>query len=173
MIRRTVRRARRRAAGFSLTEVVISSMLLLVMAVSVLPVFTKAAAGNELGRQYTDLSNLARSRAEELMQLPFDAKALTITSGTELVADEQYSAISKKWIAGTALADGDRALWVRRTTIRQYGITNLDALDTPLAAGTPAEGVHVKEILVEVRGAATGSLLGSSKSLTVRILKSL
>jgi hypothetical protein len=144
-----------------------------MMAVSVLPVLTKATRSNELGREYTDLSNLARSRAEELMQLPFNSPALTVTSGTELVSDEQYSAFSKKWVSGTQLTAGDRALWTRRTTIRQYGISNLDSLDTPLVAGTPEEGVHVKEILVEVRGAATGSLVGPSKSLTIRMLKSL
>lgn len=170
---RTARTLRRGAAGFSLIEVVISSLMLLMMAASVLPVFTKAAASNELGRQYSDLANIARSRAEELMQLPFDAKALTITSGTELVADERYSAISNRWLSSSQVADGDRILWMRRTTVRQYGIANLENLDTPLPAGTPEEGVHVKEILVEVRGAVPGSLIGPSRSLTIRMLKSL
>lgn len=173
MNRRTVRRLRRGEAGFSLTEVVISSVILLTIAVSVLPVFTKAAASNETGREYTELSNLARSRAEELMQLPFNATQLTITAGTELVAEEQYSALTGRWVSGTTLATGDRALWLRRTTIRQYGISNVETLDKPLSAGTPSEGIHVKEILVEVRGVGSGNVFGPAKNLTVRMLKSL
>lgn len=174
MNRRTVRRPRRGEAGFSLTEVVIASVMLMTMAISVLPVFTKATASNETGREYTEISNLARSRAEELMQLPFNASQLTITSGTQLVAEEQYSSLNRRWISGgTTLSAGDRALYLRRTTIRQYGITNVETLDQPLAAGTPAEGIHVKEILVEVRGMAGSSVFGPSKSLSVRMLKSL
>jgi type II secretory pathway pseudopilin PulG len=159
-------------AGFSFIEVVISGLLLLVIAVSVLPLFTEAAASNELGRESTQVANLARSRAEELLQLPFNAPQLTVTSGTELATDEYYSALNKRWLAGTrAEATGDRALWLRHTTIRQYSVTNLARLDSPLPAGTPPAGIHIKEILVEVRGATVGTLFGPSKNLTVRMLK--
>jgi len=166
------RPARRAEAGFSFIEVVIAGLLLLMIAVSVLPMFTEAAASNETGREYTEVSNLARSHAEELMQLPFNSAPLTITAGTSLVTDEYYSVLNKRWMAGTTPGSGDRALWLRRTTIRQYSVTNLDTLDNPLPAGTPATGIHVKEIQVEVHQGSTASLFGPAKSLTVRMLKS-
>jgi type II secretory pathway pseudopilin PulG len=167
------RQVRRSEAGFSFIEVVIAGLLMLMIAISVLPMFTEAAASNETGREYTQVSNLARSRAEELMQLPFNSAPLTVSAGTSLVTDEYYSVLNKRWMPGTTPSTaGDRALWLRRTTIRQFAVTNLDLLDNPLPAGTPPEGVHVKEIQVEIRGATVGSLFGPSKSLTVRMLKS-
>lgn len=165
------RRGRRGEAGFSFLEVVIASLLLLMIAVAVLPMFTEAASSNESGREYTDVSNFARSRAEELMQLNFDAEPLTITTGTERLHEEYYSAGFQKWLAGTTPASGDRALWLRRTRIHQYEATDRD-LTTPLPAGTDSLRIHVKEILVEVRGASAGSLFGPAKHITVRTLKS-
>ncbi len=174
MRRRIMRRrpARRAEAGFSFLEVVVASLLLLMIAVSVLPMFTEAAASNETGREYTEVSNLARSHAEELMQLPFNSAPLTIAAGTSLVTDDYWSVLNKRWMTGTTPASGDRALWLRRTTIRQFAVTNLDTLDSPLPAGTPVTGIHVKEIQVEVHQASAVSLFGPSKSLTVRMLKS-
>lgn len=160
-------------AGFSFIEVVIAGLLMLMIAISVLPLFTEAAASNETGREISEVSNMARSRAEELMQLPFNATALTITSGNKLETFEHYSKLNKRWMTGTTpTTAGDVALWLRTTTIRQYAVTDLDRLANPLPAGTPPEGIHVKEIQVEVRGATVGSLFGPSKSITVRMLKS-
>ena len=163
-------RSRRGEAGFSFIEVVIASLLLLMIAVAVLPMFTEAAASNESGREYTDVANFARSRAEEFTQLPFNAEPVTITSGTERLHEEHYSATSKKWKAGTTVATGDRAVWLRRTRIRQFEATDR-SLTTPLPAGTDALRIHVKEIQVEVRGASAGSLFGPAKSITVRTIK--
>ena len=174
MNRRNLRKrpVRRGEAGFSFIEVVIAGLLMLMIAISVLPLFTEAASSNETGREYTQVSNLARSHAEELMQLPFNSTPLTITTGTSLITDEYYSKLNKRWMPGTTPVSGDTAMWLRRTTIRQFGVTNLDTLDSPLPAGTPPEGVHVKEVQVEIRGATVGSLFGPSKNITVRMLKS-
>ena len=165
------RRRHRRAAGFSFIEVVIASLLLLMIAVAVLPMFTEAAASNETGREYTDVSNFARSRAEEFIQLPFNAEPVTITSGTERIHEEYYSNASKKWLAGTTPVAGDRALWLRTTTIRQFEAKDT-TLSTPLPAGTEPLRIHAKEVQVQVRGASVGSLFGPTKSITVRALKS-
>lgn len=164
-------RHHRRAAGFSFIEVIIASLLLLMIAVAILPMFTEAMASNETGREYTDVSNFARSRAEEFVQLPFNAEPVTITSGTARVHDEYYSNTSRKWLAGTTAVSPDRALWLRTTTIRQYEAKDT-TLSTPLPAGTEPLRIHVKEVQVEVRGATIGSLFGPTKSITVRTLKS-
>jgi Tfp pilus assembly protein PilV len=163
-------RRRRGTAGFSFIEVVIASLLLLMIAVAVLPMFTEAAASNETGREYTDVSNFARSRAEEFVQLQFNAEPVTITAGTSRVHDEYFSATSKKWLAGTTATSPDRALWLRKTTIRQFEAKDV-TLSTPLPAGTEPLRIHVKEVQVEVHGASVGSLFGPAKSITVRALK--
>lgn len=163
-------RRRRGAAGFSFIEVVIASLLMLMIAVSVLPMFTEAAASNETGREYTDVSNFARSRAEEFVQLPFNAEPVTVTAGTERIHEEYFSATSRKWLAGTTPTAPDRALWLRRTTVRQFEAKDT-TLATPLPAGTDLLRIHVKEVQVEVRGASVGSLFGPAKSITIRALK--
>lgn len=166
------RPGRRTEAGFSFIEVVIAGLLMLMIAISVLPLFTEAASSNETGREYTEVSNMARSKAEEMMQLPFNSAPLTIVTNNKLETKEYYSKLNKRWITGTTLAAGDVALWLRTTTVRQYTVSDLDRLANPLPAGTPPEGIHVKEIQVEVRGATVGSLFGPSKNITVRMLKS-
>ena len=165
-------RRRRAEAGFSFIEVVIASLLLLMISVAILPLFTEAAASNEVGREYTEVSNFAKSRTEQFMQLSFNAEPLTITTGTERLHEEHYSNAKKKWVDGLTVTPGDRALWIRRTTIRQFGVSDLDTLTNPLPAGTPPEGIHAKEIMVEVRGATAASLFGPTKNITVRALMS-
>ena len=107
-------------------------------------------------------------RAEELGQLQFNAEPLTVTSGTERLHEEYYSRLTKKWVTGTPTAS-DPALWLRRTRIHQYEAMDR-SLTTPLPAGTDPLRIHVKEILVEVRGASVGSLFGPAKSVTVRTI---
>jgi len=158
---------RRKEAGFSLIEVLISALLLMVIALGVLPVFFQAVASNEIGREYMMVSNFAKSRAEEYSQLAFNSPALTLTAGTQLVVKDYYSAKTRTWV--TTLAAGDMAMWTRTTTVRQFSVSDLA---TPLAAGAPEGTIHVKEITVDVRGSKLGSIIGSGKQTTVRMMKS-
>jgi len=156
----------RRAAGFSLIEVVISSLLLLVIALGVLPLFTQAASSNESGREYMLVSNFAKSRAEQYAQYAFNSPALTLTAGTQLVVTEYYSANTRTWVA--TLAAGDTAMWTRTTTVRQFSISDLT---TPLPSTADPGTVHVKEVTVDVQGVKLGAIFGSGKQTTVRMLK--
>jgi Tfp pilus assembly protein PilV len=161
-----------RASGFSLIEVLISSLLLMVIALGVLPVFIHGASSNEAGREFTMVSNFAKSRAEEYSQSAFNSAALTVTAGTQLVVDEYYSFAQKTWLPGTsaaATAAGDTALWTRTTTVRQFNIADLT---NPLPAGSPPETVHLKEITVDVQGITRTGLSGAAKRATVRVLRS-
>jgi Tfp pilus assembly protein PilV len=158
---------KRPASGFSLIEVLISALLLMVIALGVVPIFLQAVASNEIGREYMMVSNFAKSRAEEYAQSAFNSPALTLTAGTQLVVKDYYSAKTRTWVP--VLPTGDFAMWTRTTTVRQFSISNLT---TPLAAGAPAGTVHVKEITVDVQGAKLGSIVGSGKQATVRMMKS-
>jgi len=162
----------RRQFGFSLLEVMISAVLLMVIALGVLPMFLQAAASNEIGREYMEVSNFAKSRAEEYAQNGFNSPALTITSGTQLVASEYYSAKTRTWLPGTsaiAASAGDLAMWVRTTTVRQF---SFDDLTTPLSSSADPGTIHLKEVTVDVQGMKLGNIPGSGKRATVRTLRS-
>lgn len=167
-----LRRPRSAGAGFSLIEGLIATALLLTLAIGVLPLFTRSMINNEGGSDFTQITNAAKARAEELFQLPFDSPVLAVTAGTETVLEEYFSQNDKIWKAGTdadATADGDLALFRRTTTIRQF---NINDLTTPLDAAAPPGTVQIREITVLAQSTRAGSPLGPGKQHVVRVLKS-
>ncbi len=137
-----------------------------MIAIGVLPLFTRSIVSNVEGFDHTQVAGFARDRGEEFIQLPFDSPELKLLTGTERVFDEYYSQNDSRWIDGTAPPE-DTALWTRTTTIRQFDVTDLT---TPLADTTPVENVHLKEITVAVQSTRSGPL-GLGKQITVRLFK--
>lgn len=163
--------------GMSLIEVVIASLILLMLALGIVPMFTRSMASNTAGAESTRVANMATQRAEELFQLPWDAADLTIDPGDlELIHDEVYTEEDGTFIEGTAaeaVDAGKSPLWTRVTRIRQF---NVNDLNDPLPGEDPLNptgDVHVKEIQVTVQGLRQGGPLGRSRDLTVRLLKSI
>lgn len=157
--------------GFSFVETLVAAGLLLIITLGILPLFTSSIRSNETGREYTMVSNHARSRAEELFQLPFNSPTLTITTGTSRTHAEYYALDERVWKPGgtaEAQTNGDIPQWVRTAVIRQY---SLDNLEDPKPAGTDPESIHIKEIVVTVEGADTATTFGSRKAATVRLYK--
>lgn len=166
---------RRGANGFSLIEVMISAAFLLVIALGILPLFTRSLINNQSGASSTTVSNFARSRLEDFNQRPWDSDDLTVDAGSEKVFTQYYSENDAVWKGGVPPAT-DNALWTRVTTVRDYNNSALDdgVLDPTeaLPAGSAVEAIHFKEIVVRVQqGAGTGNLFGPAKSLTLRTLK--
>ncbi len=181
--------------GFSLIEILIASILFLVVALGVLPMFQRAIRTNNSGQDSTDVSNLARSRVEEFMQISFRSDALVVVAGNELVVVDHFLRETKTWVTGPAptvpVDPDDPPIWERTTTIRDYGVGAVagddgmwanagDDLDTglidsaeALPAGTRAVDIHFKEIEVVVEGTRLGGLLGPSRRLVVRALRSM
>ena len=126
-----------RSSGFSLIEAVVAGAILLVIILGILPLFVRSMINNEGGSDFTQISNAAKGRAEELFQLPFDSPLLAITAGTERISEEYFSQRDKVWRPGVeadATADGDLALLRRTATIRQF---NVNDLTTPLDNSAP------------------------------------
>ena len=174
------RRGAGSAAGMSLIEVVIASFILLVIALGVLPLFTRSMASNASGADSTYVANMATERAEELMQLDYAAEPLRIGLGDqERVYNEVYVAATdtkpEGWIDGTeatATTAGRTPQWTRVTTIRQY---NVNDLSTPVPGEDPLNpnpSAQIKEIEVRVAGLRSAGPLGNSRDLAVRVLKS-
>lgn len=166
---------KRRQQGFSVVEVLIASLIFLVIAVGILPLFAASARNNADGREATEVANFGRSAVEDLMQATFNDARLTIpTSGTVLTTTEYYGKVSQTWKTGTA-SSADPALWQRRVRVRQYNVNDMadGVLNTPLSGSADAGQVHLKEIEAEIWHARdVGSFaLGAPNHFTVRMLK--
>ena len=172
--RSVTHRARRaRQLGLSIVEVMIAAALLLIIALGILPLFTRSIISNRQGLDSTEVSNLARSRLEEYLQLPFNDALMDVPGGaTELVVAEHFSQNDREWIDGATPAGGDSAIFTRTTTVRQYTIDSSQAsgLSAPLDGDALPLTIHLKEVEVTILGRAGGPL-GPQKQITTRVYK--
>ena len=157
--------------GFSVVEVLIASLIFLIIAVGILPLFAASARNNLDGREATEVSNFGRSAVEDLLQASINDPRLTVPSGSTVrISNEYWSSKDKVWKAGTGTST-DPALWRRQTRVRQF---NVSKLTVPLDGGADAGQVHLKEVAVDVwHNRNQQSLaLGGGRRFTVRMLKS-
>lgn len=162
--------------GFSVVEVLIASLIFLVIAVGILPLFAASTRNTADGREATEVSNFGRSAVEDLMQASFSDARLTVPSGsTVLTTNQYYSKATQTWVTGTP-STADPALWMRRVKVRQYNINDMTdgILNNPLNGSADLGQVHIKEIEAEVwhARADTSIAFGSPQHFTVRMLKS-
>jgi Tfp pilus assembly protein PilV len=150
-------------------EVLVAAAILLVIALGLVPLYSRSIRSNVEGFDYTQVSNFAKSRAEEYLQYPFNGGRLQVPGGSnQLEVQDFYSAADHEWV--DTVPDGDVALFTRTTTVRQFSTGDIT---TPLDGNAPPDAVHLKEITVEVAGSrAGGSALGPGKTISVRVLKS-
>ena len=157
--------------GFSFVETLVAAGLLLIITLGILPLFTSSIRSNDTGREYTLVSNHARSWSEELFQLPFNSPTLTITTGTSRTLTGYYALDERVWKPGgqaEATANGDVVQFLRTAVIRQYSLENLN---DPKPAGTDPESIHIKGIVVTIEGVDPATTFGSKKTATVRLYK--
>jgi prepilin-type N-terminal cleavage/methylation domain-containing protein len=165
-----------RQRGFSVVEVLIATLIFLIIAVGILPLFASSARNNLQGREATEVSNFGRSALEDLLQVDFNHARLTVPGGqTALTTQEYYSQKDQVWKAGTG-SSADPALWRRTTVVRQYGYPDLeddDTFNSPLPGGTSSGLIHIKEIAVEVWHARDQNslALGGGRHYSVRVLR--
>ena len=159
-------------AGFSMIEVLVAAAILTTIALGLVPLYSRAIRSNVEGFDYTQVSNFAKSRAEEFLQLPFAHALLVVPDGsTERVIQDFYSSGDHRWYdSKDDLAAGDEVVFTRTTTIRQFDTKDLTK---PLNGTAALDAVHLKEITVRVEGSrVAGSPLGAGKEIAVRVLKS-
>lgn len=184
VVHRAVTRAergpsRRSPTGFSLVEVLIAAVILLVILLGIVPLFLRASVNRQAGRESTSVGSFARSRAETLLQLPFEHEAVSVPPGqAALEVTEYLDPDTDEWSLDDALAD--EAAWVRTTRVEQFGTADLldgdtdgdgDSLDTPLPGGTNPRSVQLKQIEVAVTSPREAGPFGAGEELTVRVLK--
>lgn len=170
-------------AGFSLIEALIAAAILLVIALGLIPLFTRSIVDNSLGNDATQASNHGKTHLEELLQLPFNNQRLTVPAGgAQLQAvdtfalgnQNQIGDAAEGWWPG-APTDKGRVAWTRTTTVRQFGIGDLDdgVLDPKEAkpGGTQPIFIHLKEVEVQMDSSRQLRLPAGNRGLTLRVLK--
>ena len=158
--------------GFSLLEVLIAGLLLLIILLGIVPLFVRAGVNNIQGNDSTTISHFAKSQVEQIYQLPFNHPTSSVPIGsTERVTTDYWAPTSEEW--QDTQPNEDFFQWRRRSRIRQYNIFDVEDgnLDTPLDGGVDERAVHLKEIEIEIDSLRTGGALGSGKTITLRTLK--
>lgn len=175
-----------RQRGFSVVEVLIATLIFLIIAIGILPLFAASTKNNLDGREATEAANFGRSAVEDLLQAQFNDPRLTVPAGgTVSTVQEYYSRKDLVWKAGTGTAL-DPALWRRQIRVRQFNVNDLagDGIFNDPQTGSADPGqVHLKEVDVQVWnsrddkallvGGRQVTTLGMSRRFTVRMLKSM
>lgn len=157
--------------GFSVVEVLIATLIFLIIAIGILPLFAASARSNMEGREATEVSNFGRSAVEDLLQAPILDPRLEVPAGSTVrTTDEYWSERDKVWKTGAGTT-ADPATWRRQIRIRQYNVSDLS---TPLNGSADVGQIHLKELEVQVWHVhSTQSLaLGGGRRFSVRMLKS-
>lgn len=181
MDRRTYRSPSRRAAGFSMIEALIAAAILLIIALGLLPLFSRAITDNAVGNDATQATNGCRTQLEELVSLPFNSQRLTVpAAGNVLESTDSWAAgevsetgdADEGWWPGTP-NDKGLLLWTRATRVRQYSVNDLadGKLDNPLPGSTDPTFVQLQEIETVMANPKAGGILGSGSGLTMRTIK--
>ena len=188
---------RRNQSGFSLIEVLMAMVLLVVVVAGLLPLFSRSVIQNVEGREATQSTNLGLSQTEDRRQLAFNNFQMDLTAGTQLQVMDYWDQGNpnklgdEQWV--TTAPTTTIAPWNRTTTIQQFGIgrptdadldgiadtipgledTDLDGVfDNPLAFGSPPESIHMKLIDVQIQAQKTWALGGAATATTLRSMKS-
>jgi prepilin-type N-terminal cleavage/methylation domain-containing protein len=182
------RRGRHAAGGFSLIEVLIAAAILLIIALGLLPLFSRAIKDNTTGNDATQTTNNSRTRLEEMMGVPFLHQSMVVPGGdVERVATDA-------WAQGNAGQTGDadegwwtnttgkgRVMWNRTTRVRQYSVGALadGDLDSPVGTNpgdalpgtTQPNFIHLKEIEVVITNPKQGGVLSAGQGITLRLVR--
>lgn len=175
-----------RQRGFSVVEVLIATLIFLIIAVGILPLFAASTKNNVDGREATETANFGRSAVEDLLQAPFnDARLAVPSGGTVRTVQEYYSRKDQVWKTGTGTSV-DPALWRRQIRVRQFNVNDIadnGIFDDPKTGAEDPGQVHLKEVEVQVWngrddkallvGGRRVTTLGMSRRFTVRMLKSM
>jgi hypothetical protein len=161
-------------AGFSLVEVLIAAVLLVVVVLGLIPLFALSLSQNLAGREYSVASQHGRSQVEEVVPLPLDHPRLAVPDGQpESVLDEVLDPATGRF---TSAAVSAPVAWSRATTVRQYNVGDLyeaGRLVTPLDGGSPPNHVHLREVIVEVESEreAGGGGLGGGREVVLSTVR--
>lgn len=171
-------------AGFSMIEALIAAAILLLIALGLIPLFSRSIMDNSNGNDLTQGSNHGKTQLEELIQVPFNNEAVVVPGG----ADEL--AVVDSWAQGDPDESNDEdegwwpdeptdrgtVLWRRTTRVRQFSVSELGdgrlEEDEALPGGTQPNFVHLKQVVVELENEKSDSVLGGTREVVFGVIKS-
>jgi len=161
-------RCRPASRAFSLIESLIAMGLMLVISLSIVPLFTRSMAASNSGREKTDVGTFLRI-TDDLLALPLGEGETVPQTGQKTREAIHFWCQGQQRVVADAdegwfrnPADKGQVLWDRRTSLRQFGVHALDPdvdgrsdlLEAEaVAGGTTPENVHltVTEVLLDGR----------------------
>jgi Tfp pilus assembly major pilin PilA len=177
----------RSEAGFSMVEALIAAAILLIIAIGMIPLFTRSMVNNALGSDYTQATTFGKTSLEKLCKGTLSSGDLVLTAGTSLLRSDF---VEKSATKGTPVSELDwkytvtnsnALVWTRTMRVRQFNfhavedgvLTDAEALP----AGTDSSQWQVKEISLLLdsgkRKAGVQSPLASIRQTVFQIMKSL
>lgn len=141
-----------------MVEALIATGILLIIAVGMIPLFTRSIANNAMGNDYTQASAHGKTDLERWEKMPFSSNDLAIISGTTRQQvkyvrrgmNQQGTPVSDSDWTWTAPANGATVMWTRTTQVRQFNVSAFDdgllTASEALPAGTDPTFVQVKEV---------------------------
>jgi Tfp pilus assembly protein PilV len=164
------------AAGMSLIEVLIAVALMVTVALSLLPLFSRSIRQNREGANYTEVTNIARSTLDMYIQMDINSPMLQVPAGADVLERHEYwDEADQVW---RVMPDGDVQppdgnRWQRTVQVRQFSVGDMSdgTLDNPLDGSEPIENVHMKVVRVIVRPRWDGTLLGRPQPFAIETVK--
>ena len=167
-----------RQRGFSMIEGLIATALIGVVAIGLIPMFTRSMSDNMAGSDYTRVSNYVRSRQEDFGREPFSNFTNAIATGQSSSQVVEYlDPTSQEWLPGpvpAATPGKPEIVWTRTTTYTQYDVKDAEddgLFDFPLAGGTSPLSVQLIQATVQVKSIAPIGPEGGHKTAIMRFLK--
>ena len=175
-IRRTFETGSRQG-GFSMIESLIAAAIIGIVAIGILPLFTRAMVDNMAGADYTRVTNYAKSKEEDFTRVPVLQPSIQVQPGDmQEMSTEYMDPASLYWVA--TKPSNPLAVWTRVTTLTQYNLYDTDddqMFNNPIAGGTLTVGtqdtVQVIQAQVQVKSVSAIGPMGGRRTTLVRYLK--
>jgi len=169
--------SRRRQRGFSMIETLIAAALIGVIAIGIIPMFTRSMIDNMAGSDYTRVTNYAKSKEEDFTRVPWFAPAIQIPSGqTQAMTTEFMDPATLQWVPNQP--PNPLAVWTRSTTYSQYNLGDITGANTVFGSnkldGSRSNEPDVVQIIqaeVQVKSVAAIGPMGARRTTLVRFLK--
>ncbi|HEV3075847.1 MAG TPA: prepilin-type N-terminal cleavage/methylation domain-containing protein [Thermoanaerobaculia bacterium] len=163
-----------RQGGFSIVESLIAAAIIGIVAIGVLPLFTRAIVDNVAGADYTRVTNYAKSKEEDFSRIPYLQPTIQVQPGqTNLMTTEYMDPASLYWVA--TKPPNPLAVWTRLTTFTEYNLYDTDddkMFDNPLDPGAVGiDAIMVIQAQVQVKSVSAIGPLGGRRTTLVRYLK--
>jgi prepilin-type N-terminal cleavage/methylation domain-containing protein len=171
---RRVPEAGGRQSGFSMVESLIAAAIIGIVAIGILPLFTRAMVDNMAGADYTRVTNYAKSKEEDFTRMPWLQQTIQVPAGqTNLMTTEYMDPASLYWVA--TKPPNPMAVWTRVTTYTQYNMYDTDddkMFNNPIAGGAVGiDAVQVIQAQVQVKSISAIGPMGGRRTTLVRYLK--